>query len=134
THLTFNGQCEAAFRFYAQCLKGRIEAMVPHAGTPAAQHVPTNWRNKILHARLNIGQEVLMGADVPPGCDEDAQGISVALQFTDVAEAERAFRALADKGRVQMPIQQTFWAARFGTLIDQFGIPWMIKCELAAAA
>jgi PhnB protein len=128
-YLTFNGQCEAAFKFYEQCLGGKIEAMMPHAGTPAEEHVPVEWRNKIMHARLAVGDGVLMGSDAPPERYEKPRGFSVSLQIKDPAQAERAFHALAEGGAVQMPIQATFWAARFGMLVDRFGTPWMINCD-----
>jgi len=131
-YLTFNGQCEAAFKFYEKCLGGKIEAMLTHEGTPAEQHVPSEWRKKILHARLTVGDEVLMGSDAPPERYEQPQGFSVSLNNNDPAEAERIFRALSENGRVQMPLQQTFWASRFGMLVDRFGIPWMVNCEQAA--
>ena len=131
-YLTFNGQCEAAFKFYAQCLGGKIDAMIIHGGTPAEQHVPPEWRNKILHARLTMGDEVLMGSDAPPERYEAPRGFSVSLQVKNPAEAERIFQALAENGKVQMPFQETFWAHRFGMAVDRFGIPWMINCEKAA--
>ena len=106
--------------------------MMPHEGTPVAEHVPAEWRNKILHARLTVGDQVMMGSDAPPGRYEEPKGFSVSVQIKDPAEAERIFQALAENGKVQMPIQQTFWAARFGMLMDQFGIPWMINCEQAS--
>jgi PhnB protein len=128
-YLTFNGQCEAAFRFYEKILGGKIEAMMPHAGSPMEQQVPAEWRNKVMHARLSLGGELLMGSDAPPDHYKPMQGFSVTLGIDDPAEAERVFHALSDKGTVQMPIQKTFWAARFGMLVDQFGTPWMINCE-----
>jgi PhnB protein len=131
-YLTFNGQCEAAFKFYEECLGAKIEAMMPHEGTPVADQVPAEWRDKILHARLNVDGEVIMGSDAPPEHYEQPKGFSVSLQIKSPADAERIFHALAKNGAVRMPIQQTFWAARFGMLIDQFGIPWMINCEQAA--
>jgi len=131
-YLTFNGQCETAFKFYEQCLGGKIEAMFRHTGTPAEQHVPPEWREKIMHARLAVNGEVLMGSDAPPDHYKEPKGFSVSLQFKDIKEAERVFHALAENGKVGMPLQQTFWAARFGTLVDRFGIPWMINCELVA--
>ena len=131
-YLVFNGQCETAFKFYEQSLGGKIEAMIPHAGTPAEQHVSAEWRDKIMHARLNVNGEVLMGSDAPPEHYKAPQGFSVSVQFKDVKEAERVFNALADGGKVNMPLQQTFWAARFGMLVDRFGVPWMINCEQAA--
>jgi PhnB protein len=131
-YLTFNGQCEAAFKFYERCLGGKIEAMITHAGTPAEAHVPTEWRNKILHARLIVGDQVLMGSDAPPERYEEPKGFSVSLQINDPADAERIFHALGENGTVRMPIEQTFWAVRFGMLVDRFGIPWMVNCEKAA--
>jgi PhnB protein len=131
-YLLFNGQCEAAFKFYEQCLGGKVEAMITHGDSPIADQVPAQWHNKILHARLVVGDEVLMGSDSPPEDYEKPQGFSVSLSIDDPAEAERIFQALAEKGAVRLPLQQTFWAARFGMLADQFGIPWMINCEKAA--
>jgi PhnB protein len=132
-YLNFNGQCEAAFNFYAKCLGAKIELMMPHEGTPAEEHVPPEWRKKIMHARLSIGETTLMGSDSPPDRYRKPEGFGVALHVKNPAEAERIFKALAEKGTVQMPIQQTFWAVKFGMLVDQFGIPWMINCEAAAA-
>jgi PhnB protein len=128
-YLLFNGQCEAAFRFYERCLGGKIVAMMPHAGTPAEGQVPPEWREKIIHARLVVGDQVLMGSDAPPDHFEKPQGFSVTLGIDNPVEAERVFNALAENGTVRMPIQPTFWAERFGMLVDRFGIPWMINCE-----
>jgi PhnB protein len=132
SYLTFNGQCEAAFKFYEQCLGGKIVAMITHVGTPAEEQVPAEWRNKILHARLIVGDEVLMGSDAPPDRYEESKGFSVTVGIDDPTDAERIFDALAKNGTVKMPIQKTFWAVRFGMLVDQFGIPWMVNCEQAA--
>jgi PhnB protein len=131
-YLLFNGQCEAAFKFYEKVLGGKIEAMLPHEGTPAAEHVPAQWRKKILHARLSVGNEVLMGSDAPRDRYEAMKGFSVTINVNDPTEAERIFHALEENGTVRMPIGKTFWAERFGMLVDQFGTPWMINCEQAA--
>ncbi len=131
-YLLFNGQCEAAFKFYEKCLGGRIEVITTYVGSPAEKQVPSEWRNKILHARLAVGDEVLMASDAPPDRFQKPQGFSVSLGVKDPAEADRIFQALAENGTVRMPIQQTFWAARFGMLVDRFGIPWMVNCEKAA--
>ena len=85
-----------------------------------------------MHARLVVGDRVLMGSDVPPDHHDKPQGFSVSLGIDTPAEAERIFRALAEGGTVQMPLQETFWALRFGTLVDRFGIPWMVNCERPA--
>ncbi|HKU21933.1 MAG TPA: VOC family protein [Terriglobales bacterium] len=129
SYLHFNGQCEEAFKFYEKVLGGKIEAIFPHEGTPAAEHVPPEWRKKIMHVRMSVGDQVLMGSDVPPGHYNQPQGFRVNISIKDPAEAERVFKALADKGKVTMPLEKTFWAQRFGMLSDQFGTPWMINCE-----
>jgi PhnB protein len=131
-YLNFAGNCEEAFKFYEKVLGGKIVAMMSHAGTPAEGHVPPEWRSKIMHARLIVGDEILMGSDAPPEHYQAMQGFSVTLGIDDSKEAERVFHALADGGNVKMPIQQTFWATRFGMLVDKFGTPWMINCEQAS--
>jgi PhnB protein len=130
-YLLFNGNCEAAFKCYERVLGGKIISMAPYEGSPAAGQVPPDWRNKIIHARLTVGNTLLMGSDPPPDRYEAMKGFSVTLGFDDPAEAERIFHALAENGTVRMPIQQTFWALRFGMLVDQFTTPWMINCEKA---
>ena len=129
TYINFKGQCEAAFKFYEETLGGKIGALVPFAGTPAAEHAPADWQNKIMHAHMTIGDSDLMGSDAPPDQYEAAKGFHVTIQLKDTAEAERIFKSLSEGGTVTMPIQQTFWASRFGMLVDKFGIPWMINCE-----
>jgi PhnB protein len=131
-YLLFDGQCQAAFRFYAQCLGGKIEAMLTHGESPMADKVPAQHRNRIMHARMTVGDMLLMGSDAPPELYEKPQGFSVTVGVNDPAEAERIFHALADKGTVRMELQQTFWAVRFGMLTDRFGIPWMVNCEAAS--
>ena len=130
-YLTFNGNCEAAFQFYAESLGGKIDAMMPHEGTPAEAHIPADWRKKIIHASMSVGGTVLMGSDTPADRYEKPQGFSVSLQVAKPDEAERAFQALSKDGIVRMPLQQTFFAARFGMLVDRFGVPWMINCAPA---
>jgi len=130
-YLFFDGDCEAAFRFYEQHLGAKIDALLTHAGTPAAKEVPPEWEKKILHGKLTIGDDVLMASDAPPGHYQKPQGFFVSLSVKEPAEAERIFDALAEKGIVQMPIQETFWAVRFAMVVDRFGIPWMINCEKA---
>jgi PhnB protein len=128
TYFHFNGQCEAAFQFYERCLGGKIETMTTYAGSPMEKHAPPDWRNKIMHARLAVGDTVLMGSDVSSDYHQP-KGFSVSIGVNDPAEAERVFNALSENGNVSMPLQPTFWAARFGMLTDQFGIPWMVNCE-----
>jgi PhnB protein len=128
-YLSFNGQCEEAFKFYEECLGGTIQFMMTWAESPMVDQTPPEWRDKIIHATVMIGETALSGADSPPGYYEKPAGFSVAIEIKDPAEAERIFNALAENGKETMPLQQTFWAVRFGMLTDRFGIPWMINCE-----
>jgi PhnB protein len=130
-YLTFNGDCARAFRFYEQTLGGTL-GMQTHAESPMAGQTPAEWSDRILHARLDVGNAVLMGSDRPPSSVETPAGFAVSLTVDTPDEAERVFAALAEGGRVQMPLQQTFWAARFGMVTDRFAIPWMVNCSQAA--
>jgi PhnB protein len=137
SYLMFDGNCEAAFKFYEQCLGGKITMMMTHKEAPSAENVSPEWQDKIMHACLDLGageaspsgKRLLMGSDCPPGYFEAPQGFYVQISVPEIAEAERIFHALAENGKVRMPIAQTFWSIRFGMLIDQFGTPWMVNCE-----
>ena len=129
-YLSFNGQCEEAFRFYERTLGGKILAMLTFGNTPMGEQAPAEWKGKIAHARLQLGDSLLMGSD-GMGDDryEKPQGITVTLNIDDPAAAERVFHALAEGGTTRMPIQETFWAKRFGMTTDRYGTPWMVNCE-----
>ncbi|MEW6268511.1 MAG: VOC family protein [Thermodesulfobacteriota bacterium] len=127
-YLTFDGRCREAFEYYAKVLGGEIEGMFTHGESPMAAQTPAPWRSKVMHAQLSLrGGTVLMGSDAPPERYERPNGFSVAVHVDSAAEAQRVFDALADGGRVEMPLQETFWAHRFGLLTDRFGIPWMVN-------
>jgi PhnB protein len=128
-YLSFNGQCEAAFKFYEQCLGGEGLSFHKYGGSPMEDQIPAEWKDKVMHATLLCGQTALMGADAPPNYFTKPQGFSVSLNVETPEDADRAFSALSQGGKIQMPIQQTFWTARFGMLIDKFGIPWMVNCS-----
>ncbi|MGG6294862.1 VOC family protein [Leptolyngbya sp. AN02str] len=137
SYLMFNGNCEAAFNFYEQCLGGKITMMMTHAEAPSADEVSPEWHNKIMHACLELDgggtspseSRLLMGSDCPPGYFEPPQGFYVQVSVPEPDEAERLFHALAENGTIKMAIAQTFWSVRFGMLVDQFGTPWMINCD-----
>jgi PhnB protein len=128
TSLSFNGQCEAAFKFYQECLGGRIQTMMTWGESPMADQVPPEWRDKIIHTSLIVGETGLIGSDAPPGRFEEPRGLAVTIQIEEVAEGERIFRKLSENGKVQMPFAKTFWADGFGMCVDRFGIPWMVNC------
>lgn len=129
TYLVFDGSCEEAFTFYSKILGGEIEATHRHRGTPAEEFVPEEWKDKIMHISLKIGEFRLMGSDAPPDRFKRPQGFSVQLSIANVGDGERTFNALAQGGSITMPLEKTFWATRFGMLVDRFGIPWMINCD-----
>lgn len=128
TYLTFNGTCRQAFEFYAKCLGAKIEMMMTHGESPVAEQTPKEWRDKIMHASLTVGDQSLMGSDQPDS-KEPIGGFSVSLSVEKPADAERLFKALSQGGTVGMEMQETFWAQRFGMLTDRFGVPWMVNCE-----
>src|SRR5262245_273880 len=129
-YLSFKGQCEAAFKYYERLMGAKILFMTTWGESPMKDQFP-ELHNQIMHATLAIGDARLMGADPPPDRYEKPQGISVSLNLKDKAEAKRIFDGLAEGGTVQMPFQETFWAAGFGMCEDRFGIPWMVNCENA---
>jgi PhnB protein len=131
-HLSFNGECAAAFKFYEQCLGGTIVMMQTHGESPMKDRVPADWQDKVIHARLVVGDKVLMGMDAPPERYAAPQGIFVSYSAANPPDAERVFNALAENGKVTMPFQKTFWSQGFGMAVDRFGIPWMVNCEQAA--
>ena len=128
-YLSFKGDCEAAFRFYEQCLGARLGAIFRYGGTPLAGDVPAGWSDKIMHGNLIFGDQVLMGGDVAPDRYQEPKGFSLSIQMTSTTDAERIFQELARDGTVVVPLEKTFWAARFGMVVDRFGIPWLINCE-----
>lgn len=131
-YLNFNGQCEEAFTFYAECLGGELQPMHRFGETDASGHVAPEWSNKIMHASLVMDGTVLMGSDDPTGNYATPRGMYVSLHMKETADADRVFAALAENGNVVMQVQETFWAARFGMVVDRFGTPWMINCERTA--
>jgi len=128
-YLSFHGQCEDAFRFYEAHLGGQVGAIFRYAGSPMADQVPPDWQEKVMHGSLTIGGQLMMGGDVAPDRYEAPRGFSLSLQMNDTTEAERVFHALSGDGTIVMPLEKTFWAARFGMVVDRFGIPWLINCD-----
>ena len=133
-YLSFKGDCEAAFAFYEQALGAKPGPVFRYGESPMAGEAPAGWSNKIMHASLTIGDQVVMGADITPDRYEAPKGISLSLQLTSVEESERIFRDLAHEANVLMPLEKTFWAERFGMVVDRFGIPWLVNCEPAAGS
>jgi PhnB protein len=129
TYLNFSGQCAEAFRFYERVLGGTIEFMQTHGESPMRDQTPPDWHDAVMHVSMTVGSQRLMGSDAPPQYFEKAQGFSVSIHVDEPAEAERVFSELSEGGQVRMPLQKTFWAGRFGMMVDRFGTPWIINCE-----
>ena len=126
-YLSFDGRCREAFEFYEKALGGKISFIQTIGESPMAASMPADAHGRVMHVTLQIGDQVLQGADAPPGQFTKPAGFSVAAHFDEPAEGERAFSMLAQNGTVQMPFQPTFWAKGFGMLIDQFGTPWIVN-------
>lgn len=129
SYLFFDGQCEAAFAFYASCLRGKLEMLLRAHEAPGHEAMPAALRDRVMHARLAVGDQVLMGSDwISDTPFKPAQGFYVSLQVGSVAEAQRIFGALSEGGTVHMALDKTFYAVAFGMLVDRFGTPWMVNC------
>ena len=127
TYVNFAGKCAEAFHFYEKHLDAKIGTLMTHGQAPDQTRVNPEWRDAVLHARLSIGDTELMGADIPTA--EPMRSAYLSLLVDSDAEAERIFSALSDSGQIFVPIQETFFATRFGQLRDRFGINWMIIHE-----
>lgn len=130
-YLHFHDTCADAFRFYEQALGGRITMMSRYDDAPGDMR-PAGSEGLVMHAEIDIGGALLHGSDAPPEYrDERGGGFTVALQVDSIEQAEFAYAALSDGGKVTMPLTETFWAHRFAVLTDKFGIPWMVNCQKA---
>ena len=126
-YLFFDGVCAEAMRFYERTLGGKLD-LITHAESPVAGQTPPGSADRIMHARLATDNGSLMASDTMAGQPYDGMhGFSLTLVYPTAADARRIFDALAQGGRVTMPIQKTFWAEAFGMLVDRFGTPWMVN-------
>jgi len=127
TYVNFDGRCAEAFRFYEKHLGAQVGMMMTHGQAPDQSKVSPEMKDAVLHARLSVGGTELMAADIPHA--QPMRSAYLSLGVDSDAEAERIFSALSEGGEVFMPMQQTFFASRFGQLRDRFGINWMILHE-----
>ena len=122
-YVNYRGNCEQAFRFYEQHLGGKITGIVRHGEQPNP-NVPADWKDKITHARIEIGSTVLMGADIPQS--EPMRSVYLSLSLDSEADADRVYGLLTDGGQIFMKMEQTPFANRFAMLRDKFGTSWML--------
>ena len=130
-YLNFGGRCAEAFAFYEQHLGARSNGVMLFRDGPAATQVGPGMQDKVMHASLLFGDVELMGTD-GDGCEAPRAaitGMHVVLSVDTPEEAERLYAVLEEGGTVEMPMAETFWARRFGMVVDRFGVPWMINCN-----
>ena len=130
-YLFFDGVCEQAFKFYEKALGAKIEAMMHFKDMPGGDSpVPADAMDKVMHARMSIDGQIIMASDAMGGRYNKPQGYDINITVDTPEEADRLFKNLSDGAQsINMPIAETFWALRFGALVDKFGIPWMVNCE-----
>jgi len=127
TYVNFRGTCLEAFRYYEKHLGAKIGMLMTHSQSPAPSRLGPEWKDAVLHARISLGGTELAGADVPSA--GPMRSAYLTLSVDSDSEAERIFPALSDGGRIWMPMEETFFASRFGQVRDRFGINWMILHE-----
>lgn len=126
TFLNFGGNCEEAFRFYEQNLGASFAMMMRREGQPAPGETWPGWEQSVQYAILNIGETQLAGSDVPPSRFQPMRSVYLTLTVDGAEEAERVWALLSTGGQIFMPMQEAFFATRFGQLRDRFGTSWMI--------
>jgi len=128
-YLFFNGCCEEALDFYVKALGAEVTLLMRCKESPEPMGLPPGSEDKVLHANLRIGESVLMASDGMCAAPTTFSGFSLALAAESPEQAAAWFAALGEGGKVDMPLQQTFWAKSFGMLSDRFGVSWMVSCE-----
>ena len=133
TYLTFGGQCEEALNFYKNALGGEIKYLSHMGDSP--MEVPGNLKNKIMHARLQVGEnELYMSDTFDPSSLKQGNNVSLSIDISDPVKAEELYKKLSNGGTVIMPLEKTYWAEKFGMFKDKFGINWLMNCEKRVAS
>jgi PhnB protein len=132
TYLNFDGDACEAMTFYQKCLDADLFLQT---FKDAKMPVPKGAEGRIVHARLQKGSAVLMASDTMPGMTfTPGNNFSVSIECGSILEIETLFKAFSEGGKIVMPLQDTFWGARYGQIIDKFGVSWMFNCELPKTA
>jgi len=126
TYLNYGGNCEQAFKFYEQHLGGKITMLMRHGEAPEPGPTPPDWKDKVLHARMNLGETELLGADVPKDRFQPMRSAYLTLTLGSNEEAERVYALLSEGGEIFMKMEESFFAHRFAMLRDRFGTSWML--------
>ncbi len=126
TYLYFAGNCKEALAFYEKTLGAKLTFSMPFGGSAAEGMMPPGWEDKILHASMELGGQIVMASDAPPNHSKPVGGFAVCVETETVEDARQRFEALAAGGQVTMPIAPTFWSPMFGMCEDRFGTPWIV--------
>ena len=127
-YLNFPGHCREAFQFYEKHLGGKIQSMMTHGEMPGNPNIPKDWNNAILHGRMELGDTLIMGADIPNA--EPMRSAYLTLRVDSDEEADRIYALLSEKGEIFMKMETIFFASRFAMLRDRFGTSWMLLNEV----
>jgi PhnB protein len=128
-YLSFDGNCREALEYYKQCFNGEIVSMQTFGDSPMPAE--GDLKNRIMHSIFKAGSIYFMASDSAPGQPvKSGNNVTLNIDFEDPVMQEKVFSKLAAGGRINMPLQETFWGAKFGMLTDKFGINWMVNCEL----
>ena len=131
-YLNFDGNCREAMTFYKNCLEGELD-LIPFSDAPG--DIPAAAKDRIMHARLKKGAAVVMASDTPPGVPFQAgTAFWIMVPCDSVPQIEKLFTAFSENGKISMPLQETFWALRYGSLTDRFGVNWMFNLDKPAAS
>jgi len=128
-YLCFEGRCEEAIEFYRRALDAEVTMLMRYKDSPephAPGELPDGAMNKVMHSSLRIGDTTIMATDGYCTGKAVFEGINLSLSLADAAEAQRRFNALAEGGKVAMPLSKTFFSPCFGMLVDRFGVKWMV--------
>jgi PhnB protein len=131
-YLGFDGNCAEAMKFYESVLGAKINSILTGADSPMASQIPKEFLDRVMNAQLELpGGYLLYAGDSPAHIPyEGIKGVSITLNYDTVEEAEAVFNALSEGGTVTMPFSPTFWAKKFGMLVDRFGVAWILNGEL----
>jgi PhnB protein len=128
-YITFSGNCEEALNFYASCFDGEVTAIRRYAESPL--EIPQDYQSKVMHAEVHFENNCIAACDSPQEAPiDDGNNFSLMVTLMEVFVLDTVFNKIAQGGTVTMPLQDTFWGARFGMLTDKFGIRWMFSCDL----
>ena len=128
-YLFFNGRCEEALEFYRSALGAKVEMLSRFKDAPETGMVQPGMENKVMHASIRIGETVVMASDGRCNGQPRFEGFSLSIVVPDEQQAANLFNALAQDGKITMPLEKTFWAPKFGMLEDRLGVGWMVSFQ-----